>query len=574
VAGLRVDDPKSTLFKFWARSDPAAPGGDGYHFLAVKWSDMGWFFSTDPLRKYDIRSLAERLQVAEVRRDPGRAESDGRDPDPWYDGARFGFTIVRPPHRGTGLSDAEVWRIARRWGRARRVIPRWATAPALGGVAVLLLAAAAWAMPWKDLIPNTQGGGGSTTTNGGGEPDTPKEVPEVVKPFIDLEHAKAQDYPWTADLVPGRKASKEVPLNDAVPGGLLVVWLEGASDARPPDGFTFAWGAAAEARGFGTWTGSGQQWRTGPIRVEVPAGSPRTGVVSVEPGRDAVAGRHSLTLRWMEDPGIHLHVMAVGVSKYKDGKLDLRCGDRDAQDLTAAFKGLEGGPFFAKVTDRPPLVNEKASAEDILTELKAFKHQVVNDRAGRRKLAVVVFSGHGAAHDRHYVFLPRDFDRDREVTHVYWDSIVRYLGDLGCPTVLILDTCHSGQAVEQLQGKGAKSLPDAKAVADAIEAFGRLRPALYVLAAADKDGKAYEPREGEGDHSYLSAAILDVLKGRAKLPHTGTISLETLYQYLKVEVPTRVKNGQGQQVVVSGFPPGRGPDLIPIVYRPAAGPRK
>jgi len=70
VEGLWLDHPQSRIFKLWARNDPQAPGGKGYSFLLVDWSQPGknrFVLSVDPAhrgRGHGSRLLSAALQTA------------------------------------------------------------------------------------------------------------------------------------------------------------------------------------------------------------------------------------------------------------------------------------------------------------------------------------------------------------------------------------------------------------------------------------------------------------------------------------------------------------------------------
>jgi predicted Ser/Thr protein kinase len=113
-SALLLRHPTSLLCKYWSRRDTEAPVGGTYLFLAVWWSSGQWVFSTDPIQRLPIRSLAEELQCAEQRKDSTRAIAD-----PWFDGAPFGYTLVAAPRAGTLLDDAEVLGIVKGWVHAQ-----------------------------------------------------------------------------------------------------------------------------------------------------------------------------------------------------------------------------------------------------------------------------------------------------------------------------------------------------------------------------------------------------------------------------------------------------------------------
>jgi len=133
---LLLRQPKSLLYANWSRSETDSGIGQPFVFLAVVDEEGKWVFSTDPVQRLQINSLADSLQAAEVAKNPG-----GPKDDPWFDGKPFGHTMVAAPHGGTRLSDREVRTIVRRWCHASSWVQSrigW-KAPAAAVAAVLLL---------------------------------------------------------------------------------------------------------------------------------------------------------------------------------------------------------------------------------------------------------------------------------------------------------------------------------------------------------------------------------------------------------------------------------------------------
>jgi hypothetical protein len=132
---LVLRQPKSLLYKHWARSEADSGIGQPYIFLAVTEEPGHWVFSTDPVQKLPIRSLAEALQKEEVAKNPAAVAAGS-----WFDGKPFGHTLVAAPHGGTKLPDREVLSIVRRWSHAQPLVRRFGwKAPAAVAAAVLLL---------------------------------------------------------------------------------------------------------------------------------------------------------------------------------------------------------------------------------------------------------------------------------------------------------------------------------------------------------------------------------------------------------------------------------------------------
>jgi hypothetical protein len=135
VSGLLVGSPpQSCLWKYWCREDPEAPGKKGYVFLAFLEKPGHWVFSTNPIHRLPIASLAAQLQKAEAAKDPERAARD-----PWFDGKPFEHTLVAAPKRGSLLDDRDVLRIVKKWGRVRRYRPGRSTWKYAAAVAAAVL---------------------------------------------------------------------------------------------------------------------------------------------------------------------------------------------------------------------------------------------------------------------------------------------------------------------------------------------------------------------------------------------------------------------------------------------------
>ncbi len=77
--GLLLRQPKSLLFKYWTRSPCPAPMGGPYQFLAVDWGHGQWIFSASSTHQVSLKPLADLLQAAEEKIEPGAAgQAPGR----------------------------------------------------------------------------------------------------------------------------------------------------------------------------------------------------------------------------------------------------------------------------------------------------------------------------------------------------------------------------------------------------------------------------------------------------------------------------------------------------------------
>lgn len=126
VTGLWLDHPQSIFFRIWGWTDPMAPGGRGYPFLAVDFSQPGkqrFVIGVNPESKTNLNGLGQLLERHENQKrkilgkerpvHPIRLPSDNSDP--WYFGQGHNYAVVDAPGQGTVLTAEEVQRIHEEW---------------------------------------------------------------------------------------------------------------------------------------------------------------------------------------------------------------------------------------------------------------------------------------------------------------------------------------------------------------------------------------------------------------------------------------------------------------------------
>lgn len=133
VTGLWLDHPQSLLFRIWAWNDPEAPGGRGYHFIGIDFSEpekRRFVIGVNPESGANLRGLGQVLEAHEAAKRkqlgqerPSHAVGYAVDaPDPWYFGQGHNYTVIDSPDQGTILTAEEVRDIHARW-------PGWPAGP-------------------------------------------------------------------------------------------------------------------------------------------------------------------------------------------------------------------------------------------------------------------------------------------------------------------------------------------------------------------------------------------------------------------------------------------------------------
>ncbi|MBU4012580.1 MAG: hypothetical protein KJ550_03850 [Proteobacteria bacterium] len=118
VDSIIIKNPKSLLFRFWARSDYSKSSrGKGFIMLAVNYDDNRYIISVDPRSPFYLKGLGDMLEEAETEKRKllskerqGEIRSGYSSPDPWYDGRNslHNFTIIDTPRGGTVLTQHEI----------------------------------------------------------------------------------------------------------------------------------------------------------------------------------------------------------------------------------------------------------------------------------------------------------------------------------------------------------------------------------------------------------------------------------------------------------------------------------
>ncbi len=561
IPALLLRRPRSALFKFWARSDSSAPGGKGFRFLAIWTGAKGpyeWVFSTDPLDRRPLDGLARALQAEEEKLDPERAAAD-----PWYDGQRHGYTLVASPRLGTGLATARVRDVVRRWGKSRLPRLAWCAAAAL---VVMLVGAAFWPRGESELISR----GGDTGEKDKHIPDERRGRGEVLDPEV-MKDLSERRPPMNrmVNLAPndkGAHAEEFILKNDTGKELPARLWVSFPGMKTLP---TSA-GPTVSVAGGPERPLKLSRDEEGPLRSEaqrcklVPGNNRvKVSFPDPKPGKSFL-----MQLVWEPNTRgvIHLHVFAVGVSDYQHLSNPLKYADADARDVSREF-ARQKGILFDEVKVFPPLVNADATRVGIEDRLGEFTRAVKADPAPV-KLAVVLFSGHGAiVADEYFIFLPYDYDERKNSTRLLWQNIEASLREMGCPALLLLDACHSGQAAVNLS-EGSKGESD---LDEAAKEFARQKPGIMVLASSLPKQLSYE--DGKWGHGALSLTLLELLWGHPlgtpeqglSLPNAGPVlNLHDLKEYADRRINELIKGGDRKQKVVLGIGTLRDARSVPL----------
>lgn len=236
-----------------------------------------------------------------------------------------------------------------------------------------------------------------------------------------------------------------------------------------------------------------------------------------------------------------LHILAVGINKYRDATLELTLARGDAEAIVSSFRAVPRETSLFREVRATLLADESATRPAILA---AFDRLAAE--AGADDVVLVFLAGHGEvgpADEKDdaretFFFIPHEIPRLDAYGSVWRHGLSGDLIDQklraipALKKVLVYDACHSGAVV--LRGA-------AETQAAALRVLARAR-GIHVLAAATAQQAALE--SDEAGHGVMTRAILDGLAGAAATPD-GVISVRGLMTYVEKAVPALAERQAG-----------------------------
>ncbi len=118
VTGIWLDHPQSLFFRIWAWNDPNAPGGEGYHFIALDISQPGKtriLIGVNPDAGTNLRGLGQLMEKHETQKRKQLGKERPAHADLWYFGEGHKYGLIGSPGNGTILTPEEVQKIHESW---------------------------------------------------------------------------------------------------------------------------------------------------------------------------------------------------------------------------------------------------------------------------------------------------------------------------------------------------------------------------------------------------------------------------------------------------------------------------
>ncbi|MFH1136344.1 MAG: caspase family protein [Pseudomonadota bacterium] len=209
-----------------------------------------------------------------------------------------------------------------------------------------------------------------------------------------------------------------------------------------------------------------------------------------------------------------LHVLAVGVSRYRDADLNLNYARLDAEAAAVFFEGQKNG-LYRRVRVKT-LLDEEATRAGIEAGLNRLLEE-----AGPNDLAVLFLAGHGRDNGRgDYYFLSHDARLDdSDALGAPWPVFREFLTKTPARVILLADTCRSGGIT------GSRRLP----FPSEIDMTGPLKEVVAsgtgVAVLAASTGRGDSKESSKWGHGAFTLAVLEGLRGDADYNRDRIIDL-------------------------------------------------
>jgi len=211
--------------------------------------------------------------------------------------------------------------------------------------------------------------------------------------------------------------------------------------------------------------------------------------------------------------------LVIGIDRYQDARLNLRCARADAEAMRNLMLDPECGLFEADNVTL--LADQDATRERIWRALAGLRR-----KAHKQDSVWIFYAGHGAPEGEDFYWVPHDGDvDDLYSTGLSRKDLNRVLDDIPSERIVaFMDCCHA--AAMAAKKNRTRSVITAQTAFAAYSGRGRI-----VFAASDGCEKSVEIAEhGRGAFSYF---LEKGLRGEADKSCKGVVTADDLWRYIR-----------------------------------------
>jgi WD40 repeat protein len=240
-----------------------------------------------------------------------------------------------------------------------------------------------------------------------------------------------------------------------------------------------------------------------------------------------------------------VYVLVIGISNYNDKTLQLGLPAKDATDFASVIKDQEG-KTYGRISVQA-LLNTEATKANILDAFDWLSGKALN----KDDVVMIYFAGHGINDNNNvYYMLPHDANLEKlRSSSVNFEELRQTISGIKAKVLVFLDACHSGNIngnnfhinglVNMLSGSGTGA-----------------------VTFTSSTGKEVSYEKTEWNNGAFTKALLEGLKGKARVNGKDKITFKSLDLYISERVPELTDNKQHPTTV----PAPNLPDFIIINF--------
>jgi WD40 repeat protein len=227
-----------------------------------------------------------------------------------------------------------------------------------------------------------------------------------------------------------------------------------------------------------------------------------------------------------------LYLLSIGVSKYKDSQYNLKFAHKDSNAIAKLFDNQKGKIY--KDVKIKNLTNQNATSDNILDGLDWIDKEVTS-----KDVAIIFIAGHGINDEKgEYYFMSHEANLDRlRRTALPWYELQRTIDNLPSKTILLADTCHSGNISSTRRD-----------VTGAIKSIINSGSGSVIMTATTGNGYSYE--DNNWGHGAFTKSIIEGIKSlKADYDNDNVITIKEIDLYITNRVK-KLTNGKQKPTTI------------------------
>lgn len=229
---------------------------------------------------------------------------------------------------------------------------------------------------------------------------------------------------------------------------------------------------------------------------------------------------------------ITMHIIAVGINKYRNPALSLNYAVPDAKGIVNFFR-KKGGKLFKSV-EITEIFDDQATRENLLAKIKGL------EKTNPQDVVLIYLAGHGENIADRWYFIPYELvyperEEDLKKKGISSEELAGMLKNISAQKILVLiDACKSGAMLVAIRG-----FEDRKALSQLSRSTG-----THVIAASGQNQFAAEVKElGHGVFTYT---LLEGLGGEAS-GGESSVTVMKLMAFVQNRLPDITKKYQQKE---------------------------